>query len=93
MVWRAWGKRGERARWRTGVIGNQWLVVGEQQGNRGRSPAPEPVFEDGKDAFHRVPFIPARVRDAVERVLNRLRGAKRINTSGVLSSVERKGLL
>jgi len=34
--------------------------------------------EDGKDAFHRVPFIPGEVRDAVERVLTipeeRLRG-------------------
>jgi hypothetical protein len=27
------------------------------------------VPEPGKDAFHRVPFIPAKVRDAVERVL------------------------
>ena len=34
--------------------------------------------EHGKDAFHRVPFIPGEVRDAVERVLTipeeRLRG-------------------
>jgi hypothetical protein len=27
------------------------------------------VPEPGKDAFHRVPFIPGEVRDAVERVL------------------------
>ena len=39
-----------------------------------KRPLPEPVFEAGKDAFHRVPFIPAKVRDAVERVLTPLRG-------------------
>jgi hypothetical protein len=32
-------------------------------------PAPEP----GKDAFHRVPLIAAKVRDAVEPVLTRFR--------------------
>ena len=36
--------------------------------------APEP----GKDAFHRVPFIPAKVRDAVERVLTGFGGARRV---------------
>ena len=39
--------------------------------------APEPVFRDGKDAFHRVPFIPGEVMDAVERVLTKFRGARR----------------
>ena len=47
-----------------------------------RLPAHEPVFEDGKDAFHRVPFIPAKVRDAVERVLTQFRGAKRLKMPG-----------
>ena len=32
-----------------------------------RPPAPEPASMDGKDAFHRVPFILGEVRDAVER--------------------------
>ena len=45
-------------------------------------PAPEPAFKDGKDAFHRVPFILGEVRDAVERVLTRFRGAKRVKMSG-----------
>ena len=39
---------------------------------------PESVFEDGKDAFHRVPFIAATIRDAVERVLTRFRDARRV---------------
>jgi hypothetical protein len=30
------------------------------------SPAQEPAFEDGKDAFHHVPLIPGEFRDAVE---------------------------
>jgi len=47
-----------------------------------RAPAPELVFRDGKDAFHRVPFIPGEVRDAVERVLTRFGGARRVNRSG-----------
>ena len=47
-----------------------------------RLPAHEPVFEDGKDAFHRVPFIPVKVRDAVERVLTQFRGAKRLKMPG-----------
>ena len=36
--------------------------------------APEP----GKDAFHRVPFIPGEVRDAVERVLTILEDGLRV---------------
>ena len=36
----------------------------------------EPTSKDGKDAFHRVPFILGEVRDAVERVLTRFRVAK-----------------
>ena len=48
--------------------------------------APEPVFRDGKDAFHRVPFIPGEVMDAVERVLTKFRGARRAKiVRGVLS--------
>jgi hypothetical protein len=48
--------------------------------------APELVFRDGKDAFHRVPFIPGEVRDAVERVLTKFRGARRAKVvRGVLS--------
>jgi len=35
-------------------------------------PAPEP----GKDAFHRVPLIAAKVADAVERVLTRFRNTE-----------------
>ena len=42
-------------------------------------PAPEPVSGDGKDAFHRVPFIPGEVRDAVERVPTKL-GARCVET-------------
>ena len=38
-------------------------------------PAPGPVFEDGKDAFHRVPFIKGKVRDAMERVFTKFMGA------------------
>ena len=34
---------------------------------KGVPPGPELAFGDGKDAFHRVPFIPGEVRDAVER--------------------------
>ena len=34
--------------------------------------------EDGKDALHRVPFIPGEVRDAVERVLTKFRGARSV---------------
>jgi len=50
------------------------------------NPAPEPVFRDGKDAFHRVPFIPGEVRDAVERILTKFRGARRAEiVRGVLS--------
>ena len=49
---------------------------------RGRAPAPEV----GKDAFHRVPFIPGEVRDAVERILTNFRGARRAKiVRGVLS--------
>jgi radical SAM superfamily enzyme YgiQ (UPF0313 family) len=40
------------------------------------------VFVDGKDAFHRVPFISGEVRDAVERVLTRRRGAEHVEASG-----------
>ena len=40
---------------------------------RGLLPAPEPASRHGKDAFHRVPFVPGEVRDAVERVLTRFR--------------------
>ena len=46
------------------------------------SPALEPVFGDGKDVFPRVPFITGEVRDAVERVLTKFRGAKRVKMSG-----------
>jgi molybdate transport system ATP-binding protein len=40
------------------------------------------VFGNGKDAFHRVPFIPGRVRNAVERVLTRSGGAECVKLSG-----------
>ncbi len=43
---------------------------------------PEPASKDGKDVFHRVPIILGEVRDAVERVLIRFRGARRDNKSG-----------
>ena len=49
-------------------------------------PAPEP----GKDAFHRVPFFPGEVRDAVERVPTTFSGAKRVNGRGILSSPKAK---
>src|ERR1017187_9397192 len=41
-------------------------------------PAPEPFCRDGKDAFHRVPLNLGGARDAVERVLTRLRSARRV---------------
>jgi len=53
--------------------------------------APEPTSKDGKDAFHRVPFILGEVRDAVERVLTRFRGARCVKRSGDSLSVCRAG--
>ena len=47
-----------------------------------RLPAPEPVFGDGKDAFHRVPDSARNEWDAVERVLTKFRGARCVRMSG-----------
>ncbi len=47
-----------------------------------QTPAPEPGSGAGKDAFHRVPFVPGEVRDTVARVLSKFRGARRVNKSG-----------
>jgi hypothetical protein len=44
----------------------------------GAGQKPGPVFEDGKDAFHRVPDCGRSEWDAVERVLTRFRGARRV---------------
>jgi hypothetical protein len=42
---------------------------------------PEPASKDGKDAFHRVPFILGEAKDAVEHVLTMFRGARRVSKS------------
>ena len=38
-----------------------------EHGVSAKGTAHEPFFEDGKEAFHRVPLIPGKVRDTVER--------------------------
>ena len=42
-------------------------LVGGLRDNGAIGAPEEPASKDGKDAFHRVPFILGEVRDAVER--------------------------
>ena len=69
-------ERGERA----GERGTTAMAEEGKSGVRGLPPLP--TSKDGKDAFHRVPFIRVEVRDAVERVLTRFWGARRRTMSG-----------
>ena len=48
-------------------------------------PAHEPVFGDGKDAFHRVPDVARKEWGAVERVLTKVQGRKARQNVGGLS--------
>jgi hypothetical protein len=54
----------------------QFSMPNSQLARAAFHPAQEAAFGDGKDAFHRVPFIPGKVRDAVERVLTMFGGAQ-----------------
>jgi len=59
-------------RWRRGQ--GRGVTFGSKQARSSTKldhPAPEPVFGDGKDAFHRVPDFARNERDAMERVLTK----------------------
>jgi hypothetical protein len=43
---------------------------------------PGPLFKNGRDAFHCVPFIPAKARHPVERLLLQIRDACRLRVQG-----------
>src|SRR5208283_4363337 len=58
------------------------IQVGEKES---ALPMNLPPRGSGKDAFHRVPFIPGEVWDAVERVLTTFSGLRRVEASGILS--------